>query len=183
MTEIHRSEHARRTEFLGREFLTWMMARSARDRESFTLPSGETFDVVFERVVTLDGQNPAKDRSVLKVDEPTESEEVRLSLRLGKQVSVARVNLIHEGREFHLTIHGADLGLRGIRLPDTEGDDPDAAMSFRMDLCDQVEALVQGLFLSFVRIRLDPEAWERELASIGRWVDNLPETDAGDEEA
>jgi len=181
MTEIHRAEHARRTEFLGREFLTWMMARSARDRESFKLPSGETFDVVFERAVTLDGQNPAKDRSLLKVDEPTESEEVRLSLRLGKQVSVARVNLIHDGREFHLTILAADLGLRGIRLPEMEGDDPDAAMPFRMDLCDQVEALVQGLFLSFIRLRLDPEAWKREVASIGRWVDNLPIPDSEDE--
>lgn len=182
MTEIHRAEHARRTEFLGREFLTWMMARSARDRESFTLPSGETFDVVFERVVTLDGQNPAKDRSVLKVDEPTESEEVRLSLRLGKQVSVARINLIHEGREFHLTIHGADLGLRGIRLPDLEDNDPEGMMPLRMELCDQVEGLLQGLFLAFIRIRLDPKAWEREMASIGRWVDQIPELDPGAEE-
>jgi hypothetical protein len=181
MTEIHRAEDSRRTEHLGREFLTWMMARSARDRESFVLPTGETFDVVFEQAVTLDGQNPARDRSVLKVDDPAGSEEVRLSLRLGKQVSVARVNLVHDGREFHLTIQAAGLGLKGIRLPEMEEDDPDAAMPFRMDLCDQVESLVQNLFLSFIRLRLDPEAWNRELASIDRWVDNLPEPDSGDE--
>jgi hypothetical protein len=84
MVEMSQADKIRRTTFLGREFLTWLMFRSSRDEGVFSLDNGEVIEVFFERALTLDGENPAREMSALKVDDPTQSEEVLLSLLLGK---------------------------------------------------------------------------------------------------
>lgn len=183
MLEMSLADKIRRTQFLGREFLTWLMARSARDEGVFHLDSGEVVEVFFERALTLDGENPARERSAMKVDDPTHSEEVRLSLRLGKKVSVARLMMVKDGNEFTFVLDGAGLSLRSVKLPDVQALDAVEAMAEKATLCTELEDAVHDLFTRFVRTRLDPEAWDAELAPIAAWIESDGEVVADDAEA
>jgi hypothetical protein len=172
MLEMSLADKIRRTQFLGREFLTWLMARSARDEGVFHLADGEVVEVFFERALTLDGENPARERSAMKVEEPVHSEEVRLSLRLGKKVSVARLLVVKEGREFAFVLDGAGLSLRSVKLPDVQATDVVEGMAEKATVCSELEDAIHDLFVQFVRLRLDPEAWEAEAAPIAEWIES-----------
>jgi hypothetical protein len=172
MVDMSLADKIRRTQFLGREFLTWLMARSAREDGIFHLGNGEVLEVFFERALTLDGENPARERSAMKVDDPTNSEEVRLSLRLGKKVSMARLMVVKDGREFTFVLDGGSLSLRQVKLPDTQALDPVEGMAEKSALCAELEDAVHDLFAQFVRLRLDPEAWAAEARPVGAWIDS-----------
>lgn len=180
MIEMSLADKIRRTAFLGREFLTWLMFRSSRDEGVFRLDGGDVIEVFFERALTLDGENPAREMSALKVDDPTQSEEVLLSLRLGKKVSRARLQIVKEGREFAFVLDAAGLGLRSIRLPDTQALDPVEAMAEKAGLCTELEDAVHELFVQFLRLRLDADAWAEEAAPIAAWIE-MPGTVPADE--
>lgn len=171
MLEMSQADKIRRTAFLGREFLTWLMFRSSRDEGVFRLDSGDVIEVFFERALTLDGENPAREMSSLKVDDPTRSEEVLLSLRLGKKVSRARLQLIKEGSEFSFVLDAAGLGLRTVKLPETQALDPVEAMAEKAALCSELEDAVHELFVRFLRLRLDSDAWAAEAAPIAAWIE------------
>ena len=171
MQEMSLADKIRRTAFLGREFLTWLMFRSSHDEGVFRLDNGEVVEVFFERALTLDGENPAREMSALKVDDPTRSEEVLLSLRLGKKVSRARLQLIREGREFAFVLDSAGLGLRSVKLPETQALDPVEAMAEKAGLCSELEDVIHELFVRFIRLRLDPDTWAAETAPIAAWIE------------
>lgn len=173
MPELSMADKLRRTHFLGREFLTWLMYRSVKDDGVFRLPDGTSVELFFERALTLDGDNPAREMSTIKVDEPAISEEVMLSLRLGKKVSRARLNLLVQGREYAFVLDGA-LQMRSIKLPDSTAMDPVEALAERAAACKELEDVVHALFLRFVRLRIDLKAWEREAAGIRRWLEPGP---------
>jgi hypothetical protein len=139
----------------------------------FRLDDGTACEVFFERALTLDGDNPAREMSTIKVDEPAISEEVMLSLRLGKKVSRARLNVLIEGREYGFVLDGALL-MRSIKLPDATAMDPVEVLGERAAFCRELEDVVQQVFLRFVRLRIDRKAWTREAASIRRWLEPGP---------
>ena len=170
MQEISMADKLRRTEFLGREFLTWLMVRSACDEGVFRLDDGTVIEVFFERAVTLEGDNPAREMVAIKVDDPTESEEVRLALRLGKRVAKARLMVLVAGHEFSLSLDGATLLMRSVRLPEALSTDYAEVMTERSLLSRELEDAIHKLFLQFVRVRLDHDAWGREAHIVRTWV-------------
>lgn len=174
MPELSMADKLRRTHFLGREFLTWAMYRSVRDNGVFRLDDGSAFELYFERALTLDGDNPAREMSTIKVDEPAISEEVMLSLRLGKKVSRARLSLVRDGREYSFVLDQT-LQLRSIRLPETVAIDLVEGMEERASHCQELEDTVFALFVTFVRLRIDQDAWAREAAGIRQWLEPGPE--------
>lgn len=174
MLELSMADKLRRTQFLGREFLTWLMFRAAQDDGIFRDEEGDVVEVFFERALTLDGENPAREMSTIKVDEPTRSEEVMLSLRLGKKVSRARLTLVTEGREYALVLDAASLTMRSIKLPDAPAMDPIENMVEKTEYCRDLEDVVHRLFVRYVRMRLDPDAWADEAAAIAGWLAGTP---------
>ena len=168
--EITMADKLRRTQFLGREFLTWLLFKSYRNDGLIAL-GDDNVEVYFERAVTLDGDNPAREMATIKVDEPTQSEEVRLSLKLGKKVSRARISIVIEGKEYVTTIDSATLGLKSLRLPDVKDMDFAEIMEETANLTDAVEDVIQGLFVTFVKMRLDETEWSHEAEAISHWID------------
>lgn len=170
MPEITMADKIGRTQFLGREFLTWLLFRAFSD-QSVSL-GDQVIGVAFERSVTLDGENPAREMSAIKVDEPTQSSEVMLSLKLGKKVSKARLMLTVDGREFKTGIESSTLAMKSLKLPDVKGGDFADIFEERMELTDLVEQAVWDLFIHFVRIRIDRDEWSREAEQISRWIES-----------
>jgi hypothetical protein len=174
MLELSMADKLRRTQFLGREFLTWLMFRATRDDGVFRDDDGGVVEVFFERALTLDGENPAREMSTIKVDEPARSEEVMLSLRLGKKVSRARLTLVSEGREYALVLDASALTMRSVKLPDAPAMDPIENMVEKTEYCRDLEDVVHRLFVRYVRTRLDPDAWADEAAAIAAWLAGTP---------
>ena len=82
-----------RTQFLGREFLTWLWYRSELSEGLFQR-DGETFEVWFDAKLVLESLGDIKEQSAIKSENPTETEEARASLQTGKQVREAQLRLI-----------------------------------------------------------------------------------------
>ena len=61
MLELSMSDKIRRTQFLGREFLTWLMFKAAQGDGVFYDENGKITEISFERALTLDGENPARE--------------------------------------------------------------------------------------------------------------------------
>ena len=170
MLELSLSDKIRRTEFLGREFLTWMMFRSARDEGVFRMTEGDVIEVLFERALTLEGENPAREMSSIKVDDPVVSQEVLLSLRLNKKVSRARITVMADGCEYHLLLDAATMSLRGVKLPDLVATDPIEALTEQSATLTAIEDTIHRLFIQFMRLRLDAAAWAEETGAASRWL-------------
>lgn len=170
MAEYTIADKIHRTHFLGREFLTWLLFRAFRDQAIQI--DDKTVGVSFERAVTLDGENPAREMSAIKVDEPAQSSEVMLSLKLGKKVSKARVILTVDGNEFKTGIDSATLSLKSLKLPEVKAQEFIERLDEKMELTQCVEQAVWDLFVHFVRLRLDGDEWAREADEIARWIES-----------
>lgn len=171
MPEITMADKLHRTEFLGREFLTWLFFKSCRERDSIDI-AGAKYRVHFERMMTLDGENPATEMSTIKVDEPSQSDEVLLSLKLGKKVSRCRMVITVDGAEFTTGIDSSTLAMKSLKLPEVKGADFFEKLDEKTALTDSVEDAVQNLFVHFVRLRLDADAWDREAGEIADWIES-----------
>lgn len=169
MKNTSAGEKLRRIEFLGREFLTWLLTSSAQNDNVFRLKDGRVVEVFFEKAITLEGEDPAKEMTTLRLEDPTLSEEVLTALSLGKKVSKARVRVVFEGREFTASLDSA-LTLRALRLPEVSSADAVEALGERNTLTNEVEGLVQSLFLTFLETRLDQERWSKEIDAITAWI-------------
>lgn len=170
MTAISMADRMRRAQFLGREFLTWLLVRSTQNDSIFQLSDGREVEVFFERALTLEGENPAREMSTLRVDDPTDSEEVRLALSLGKKVGRARAKMVFQGREYEFVVDSA-LTLKSVRLPENAlAVDPVEVLTEKADAARELEDTLHDLFTAFVRVRLDPARWAAELDDVTAWV-------------
>lgn len=102
------------------------------------------------------------------------SEEVMLSLRLGKKVSRARLVVVSEGWEFSLVLDAANLGMRSVKLPDIPAFDAIEHLIEKTELLSTLEDIIHNLFVRYVRIRIDQDAWSQEALAIGNWIANGP---------
>lgn len=157
------------TQFLGREFLTWLWYRSDRDEGLFQR-DGEQIEVWFDAKLVLEAQGDIKEQNVIKSETPTETEEARVSLQNGKQVKEARLRIISDQKQWTVTVKGDDLGLTGLKLPALLSREDDEQLYERFYLIEEVQDIVEHLFAGFVRLRLDDDAWRAELAPLRDWV-------------
>ena len=77
------------------------------------------------------------------------SEEVMLSLRLGKKVSRARLVVVSEGWEFSLVLDAANLGMRSVKLPDIPAFDAIEHLIEKTELLSTLEDIILNLFVRY----------------------------------
>ena len=154
--------------FLGTEFLTWLWFRSERDRGSFRV--GETaVRVWFEDRLSLESLVADSQEDSFKGGSPSTSPEARMALRNGKKVSQARLGVAKGEREWRVTVKGRTLDLSSIKLPALLTKAEDDRFAERMALIEELDDLVDGLYLQFLDLRLG-DTWPQELAEIREWV-------------
>lgn len=152
-------------------------------------PIGCTAVVVgFERAVTLDNVD-AKEKVVVSEKDPAQSSEVRHALRQGKVVSQARLALkwipkpregqeepAAEWREFACVVKGRTLALSGVDLPSALDNGPqaeryeDQIILEKIALMAELDALVLGLYRTFLAERTEEAEWRPTLYLIRQWV-------------
>lgn len=159
-----------RFSFLGREFLTWLWFESERTGGRIDTPSWGPVGVEFGQRLTLETAGTIKEGSTVQAEAPSQAEEARTALRVGKKVSKARLHLDLGERQYAFGIDAESLTLSGVKLPTLlAGDDPQK-LDERLRLLDELEAVLDELYVAFVQLRRDRERWPATAEAIRGWV-------------
>lgn len=166
MDLLNRINHTR---FLGREFLNWLWYRSVAQEGLFTCGDRQ-IEVWFDAKISLEALGDVREQSVIKSECPTDTDEARAALQAGKHVAEARLRVIHEQKQWAVTVKGEELLMSGLKIPALLSKEDDDQVYERFYLMEELEDLVDDLFAQFIGLRLDDDAWREEVAAIREWV-------------
>ncbi len=156
--------------FLGREFLTWLWFESERSGGTVNSEQFGAVRVDFGQRLSLQSTSGAREGSTVKAEAPGETEEARSALRTGKQVTTARLFVATADREFWLSIDADTFTFSGVKLPSVLGGKDDNKVDERLLLLDELEGVVDELYMIFIKLRADPQAWPDIREGIHQWV-------------
>ncbi|MFO7783568.1 MAG: hypothetical protein ACQET7_00685 [Thermodesulfobacteriota bacterium] len=166
-------ERVKKTEFLGREFLTWLWYRSESREGVFDLGELGTVEILFEGKMTLEPDGEDWGDMVTCAGAGTRSGEARFALTRGKKVTHASLRLLKGDDEWSFSLDAAWLNISGLKVPKVMQDareDADGLFYERMFLIEQPIAVVNVLFAEFIRLRVSPEWHQDELAALEEWI-------------
>jgi hypothetical protein len=155
-------------DYLGPEFLTWLVWRASTAPE-FKHPDGTAVYVHVDDHLELRGERGAAKRTSLRAGMPAASAEGKAALRHGKVVVTARVILARGDQEATLTLRGEDLDVSGARLPAAEGATAEERLEAALDAARRVWEDVDLCYASFLDVRCSPR-WDAEAESVRAWV-------------
>lgn len=166
-------ERVKQTEFLGREFLTWLWFRSESQEGVFDLAELGTVEILFEGRMTLESDGEEQGNKVTCAGAGTRLNEARFALTRGKTVTQVSLRLIKGDDEWSFSLDAAWLNLSGLKVPKVMQDareDADGLFYERMFLIEQPLAVANALFEEFIRLRVSPEWEQDELPALKEWI-------------
>lgn len=165
--------------FLGQEFLTWLWWKSEERGGSIELAGDGDITVVFEKHMVLESGEGESSEKIVCTGLQAELQEARTGLKMGKKLEQARILIGHGNYEYSLTLSGALMEFKNVRLPKTEasegdkGDNPEEVEGMileRVYLLEEIIRLVNELFKMFLVIRVS-SGWSEELFKMKDWVE------------
>jgi len=159
-----------RFSFLGREFLTWLWFEAERNNGTVEVQTLGPVRVDFGQRLVLESGGAIREDSTVKAEAPSLAEESRTALRVGKKVARARLLLDLGERHFELGIDAETLTLSGVKLPTLLASEDDQRLEERLHLIDEVENIVDELYMTFIRLRKDAETWAPLRTALRTWV-------------
>jgi len=167
MDLLDRIEGAR---FLGREFLLWLWYESEARDGLLPLSNGESCELWLEEQITLLGSAADKSESKLKGGTPSNSPEAKEALRQGKLPVKAKIRVTRGPQSFAFLLNADTLGIASVQIPALITEDTDERFYERMELVENLEAILGDLFESFVKLRTSAEWNETVARSLRAWV-------------
>ncbi len=164
--------------FVGQEFLTWLWWKSEERGGSIALPGRGDVIVVFEKHMLLESGEGESSEKIVCTGLQAELQEARTGLQMGKKLEQARILIGHGNYEYSLTLSGALLEFKNVKLPKTEAtendksDNPEEVEGMileRVFLFEELVSIVNDLFRVFLERRVNP-GWSDELAKVRDWV-------------
>lgn len=159
------------TRFLGAEFLLWIWVRAEFSTASVRLGEDVDYNVWLDQQLTFESPLDKNERVTVRGMAPADSEEARESIRSRKLPVRARIVLQGGARDFVVGLLGPSFGIAGAKVPAILRDEPSEAFSERMALVEELFALLDELYRSFLLDRLGENwkgAWE---PSISAWAE------------
>ena len=159
---------------LGQEFLTWLWYRSDSNPQAFTDTDGTPFSVPLEQRITVEGGQGEERETTAVSGALSPLREARVGLATGKKVTRALLLMSKEEMNFSVTLKAESFAMGSMKTPKVEkpeeDDDPDAVFLEKIFLMETGVRLLDCLYKSFLEIRLDEEAWAKEVANIHSWT-------------
>ena len=161
--------------YLGREFLTWVLWASNRG-EALCAVEGHDVIVLLTGKVVLRGLAGEATELAVKGHLSAYSSVVRFAIDQGLLVHSARLRIEWNEQVFEVTVDAEHLDVRAALVPPVdaavaadEGSDEEQLLA-RLDVCDQVGALLDGLWVAFMEVRTAPK-WKRKVVpSMKEWL-------------
>ncbi len=159
---------------LGQEFLTWLWYRSDTSPEAFTTKNGDSFAVSLEQRMTVEGGTGENHESAAVTGATSPLREAKVGLATGKKVTRCLLQLSKEELDFSVVLKAEDFSLNSLKTPkveqDSEDDEPDALTLEKIALLEMATDMMDGMYATFLKIRLDEAAWQQETAAIRAWT-------------
>lgn len=163
------------TSFLGKEFLTWLWFKSDIQEGLITVgDGGPAAELWYCDSIMISGAGQGAEKVTVRCEDPSLSPEARMALRQGKKVEKARIRIVRGQREWTVSIAGETLALASIKIPALLTREEDDKLRERLDLLDQLDAMVAALFSGFLTLRTDREQWEQERLALRDWIAGEP---------
>ena len=156
--------------FLVGEFLTWLWFESERNVGVVEVEGVGAVSVGFARKLVLESPGAIVEGHAVTADLPTLAEEARTALKTGKKVALASLVLDVEGRHFEATVHAETMTLRSVKLPVVLAGEDSEQLEERLALLDELEMIIDGLYLTFTRMRLNSALWLETRAAMAAWI-------------
>ena len=160
-----------RTSFLGAEFLTWLWYLSEEREGAFALDDEfGAFELWFEDKLVVGSPSIDAQENHFKGGHPTTSLEARTALKLGKLAREAKLRVVRGNQEWLFAFKAESLACSGIKIPAVLTKEADEKFYERMELIEQLDQMMKGLFGQFLAIRLSPK-WDSEaLPALQTWI-------------
>lgn len=166
-------DQARDTEFLGREFLTWLWFKSETEGGLFDLDDGVTAELWVDGTLTLTSDADDRRETITCSGENPRLREARFALSEHKKVTQARLRLILGDDTWLFALDSTWMNfksLKGPKLLRDPGEDPDGMFYEKMAVVEQPLAAVDAVYRRFLELRVSPEWKDSELPAIARWI-------------
>ncbi|MEQ9072493.1 MAG: hypothetical protein RLP09_01485 [Sandaracinaceae bacterium] len=158
-----------RSRFLGREFLVWLWFESERLEGVLPLPSGEACELWLEEQLTLVA-DMEKAESKLKAGAPSATPEAKEALRQGKLPTKAKMRISRGPQSWSFLFNADSLAVAGVKIPALITEETDEKFYERMQLVEDLEAMIGGLYERFLEVRTS-ERWAQEADAVRAWVE------------
>ena len=179
-------DRARETEFLGREFLTWLWFRSETEGGLFNVEDGQTAELWVDGALTLTSDSDDRRETIACSGENPRLKEARFALSEHKKVTRSRFRLIIGEDTWTFTMDSMWMNFRSLKGPKVlydPGEDPDGMFFEKMALIERPLAAVDAIYRRFLRLRLSGEWEETELPALSRWIRGENQERPGEPEA
>jgi hypothetical protein len=156
--------------WLGRELLTWLLWRS-ESGDPLVEVEGAGLVVLFTGRVLLRGVAGDVTEVAARGAAAPYAPQVKRALASGLLVHQARLRLAHGERTWEVTLDAEHLDVRAAKLPELLTDEEDDRAAERLDLCDLLGRLVDGLVQAFLAERAG-KTWERKtVPALRAWME------------
>ncbi|MDR2140331.1 MAG: hypothetical protein LBR11_00805 [Deltaproteobacteria bacterium] len=163
--------------FLGQEFLSWLWLTSEMDSR-FPGPNGSTIEVRFEKKLTLETGQGLSRSQVACQNPDNDWTEGFVALGLGKKIVKAQLTIRAEGLECSLALPADTLGPQSVKIAtssevvDDEGPLGQAGRFLnKVALLVSLKAIIDHLFLSFLKVRLAEDWPTNELTKLKEFLE------------
>jgi hypothetical protein len=163
--------------FLVGEFLTWLWFEAERNGGVVQIDGAGAVSVGFVRKLVLESPGAIIEGHAVTADLPTLADEARTALKTGKKVALASLVLDVEDRHFEATVHAETMTLRSVKLPVVLDAEDSEQLDERLVLLDELEMIVDGLYLTYARLRLNSARWPETRAAMSAWIQSSSEVE------
>jgi hypothetical protein len=168
--------------FLGYEFLTWLwfFTEHAEGKLRYTPELDVQVDLGERLVLTLPGEGREK---VVCTTQANALSEARVALQQGKLVEEIQVQMRAGDNDYQVTLDSTLQALKGLKtpkqMPDFGQDDPDGRFLEKMFFIEEVSAILNTLYATYLRMRLGG-SWESDtLPVLKEWIGGGPPQSTG----
>ncbi len=170
-------EAVQASEFIGREFATWLYWLSFKGNGTVALDGFEPFEIWFESPVELVNDYGEATSVVLKGSMPLESPEALRAFRENKKIQRAHIRLIVKNVTYTFSFHAGRFLVSGLHLPSPSSISGGDYLIVRFQLLEDFDRFWENLLEKFLAIRLDEKAWRTQRKQIASLIEKASENE------
>jgi hypothetical protein len=161
-----------KTEIIGKDFLAWLWFKSETQKGVFDLGDDLHAEIIIDGKMTLE-TDEIQDSVTCSCASPL-MKEARFALMENKKITKAAIKLtINEEDEFFFRLDSRWMNFRLFKTPKVIQDlkdDPEGFFYEKTGLVERAVAIMDSVFLNFIKIRVSPEWESSELPALIKWI-------------
>ncbi len=156
-------------EFIGREYLTWLWYALEKSGGEFELQDGTSIWFGIEDFLSFASGEKEGQRSILRNGAPSTSAEAVTALKAGRMLDKIRLTLSDGEDEWQFLLCADGVLPSSIKMPKGEERQPLGRCRERCESLSRLCRYLDGVFMSFLSVRLDEKQWKKERNGLVSW--------------